>query len=87
VALIFVIAPMPGNPSLNVSLTCGAAPLTAGVTSANRFGFSDAIGVSMSRWRAAPSGLSSRATNPMIYSAIFRDRRDGGTLEATRATI
>jgi len=43
VALIFVIAPMPGNPSPNVSLTCSPAPLAAGVTSANRFGFSDAI--------------------------------------------
>jgi hypothetical protein len=61
VALIFVIAPMPGNPSPNVSLTCSPAPLTAGVTSANRFGFSDAIDGFDVQMMGGALGLSSRA--------------------------
>ena len=87
-ALIFVIAPVPGNPSPNVSLTCSPAPLAAGVTSATRFGLSDAIdGFDVQTAGGAVGPCIQSQTNPMIYSAIFRDRRDGGTLEATRATI
>src|ERR1700758_5613251 len=69
------------KPHPKVSLTSDPAPLTAGVTSANRFGLSDAI----DGGRRPPAFHPE--PDPMMYSATFRDRRDGGPLVAARSMI
>jgi hypothetical protein len=67
------------KPHPKVSLTSNPAPLTAGVTSANRFGFSDAIDDFEVRTVGGALGpFIQSQTNPMINTATFRHRQDGG---------